>query len=181
MSIEFKIKESSILSGVWIIKPNIADDLRGNIWTSCNHTVESILPEDLSFSHDKFSTSKKDVLRGIHGDNKSWKLVTCVYGKIEQVIVDCRINSKTFHKWEKFTIDAGSPLLILIPPNMGNSYLVKSRFAVYHYKLAYLGEYIDSDSQFTLRWDDPELDIDWSTKSPILSNRDQKKREHNEH
>jgi dTDP-4-dehydrorhamnose 3,5-epimerase len=174
MAIEFKMKESSILSGVWIIEPNISKDLRGNIWTSCNHSIEALLPQNLRFSHDKFSTSKKDVLRGIHGDNKSWKLVTCTHGKIEQVVVDCRKDSETYHKWEKFTIDSSSPLLILIPPNVGNSYLVKSVSAVYHYKLAYNGDYIDSDSQFTLKWDNPELNINWSTKNPILSSRDNK-------
>ena len=55
---------------------------------------------------------------------------------------------------------------------MGNSYYVKSENAVYHYKLAYEGDYIDADKQFSLKWNDARINIDWPTKTPILSGRD---------
>ena len=55
---------------------------------------------------------------------------------------------------------------------MGNSYYVSSNVAVYHYKLAYDGDYIDSSDQFTLSWNDKDINIDWPTKAPILSSRD---------
>ena len=127
---------------------------------------------NLSFRHDKFSYSKKNVLRGIHGDHKTWKLVTCVYGEIFQVVVDCRKNSDTYLKWEKFIIKECEPTLILIPPNMGNAFYVSSDSAVYHYKLAYEGSYVDADEQFSLKWNDPKINIHWPTTTPILSERD---------
>lgn len=173
MSINFSIKESKKIKGVWIITPSISRDLRGNIWTSFQkEEVEKLLPQGLFFKHDKFSESKYNVLRGIHGDEKSWKLVTCVYGEIIQVVVDCRKESPTYLKWEEFTINSENQILVLIPPNMGNSYYVCSEKAVYHYKLAYEGEYINADKQFSLKWNDPRIGIKWPTKNPILQKRD---------
>lgn len=173
MSISFKIEESEKIKGVYIITPSIGKDLRGNIWTSfIKEEIEKYLPENLYFKHDKFSQSKKNVLRGIHGDEKSWKLVTCVYGDIDQVVVDCRKDSPTYLQWEKFRINSENQILVLIPLMMGNAYYVKSDNAVYHYKLAYEGEYIDADEQFSLKWNDPKIGIEWDTNNPILSNRD---------
>ena len=173
MSIDFQITESDLIKGIWIIKPSISNDLRGNIWTSfLKDEIECLLPDELYFKHDKFSESKMNVLRGIHGDNKSWKLVTCVYGEIHQVVVDCREESATYLKWDKFIINKENQISVLIPPQMGTGYSVCSDVAVYHYKLAYEGEYIDADSQFSLKWDDPKLAVDWPTSNPILSERD---------
>lgn len=175
MSIDFDIKESDQISGVYIITPSISEDLRGNIWTSfLKHELECLLPNDLFFKHDKFSMSKKNVLRGIHGDSESWKLVTCVYGEIQQVVVDLRKGSKSFKHWQSFSIDKKNQKLILIPPNMGNAYCVASKEAIYHYKLAYAGGYIDADQQFTVNWDDNSIGVKWITDEPILSNRDAK-------
>jgi len=173
MSIDFEIEESKIIKGVWILTPSMSEDSRGNIWTSfLKDEVEELLPEGLYFKHDKFSTSKNNVLRGIHGDTKSWKLVTCVHGEIQQVVVDLRKDSPTYLKWQDFMINSDNQQLVLIPPNMGNAYYVNSVEAVYHYKLAYEGDYIDADEQFSLKWDDESIGIKWLSGSPILSGRD---------
>jgi dTDP-4-dehydrorhamnose 3,5-epimerase len=175
MSIEFDVQESTEISGVYILKPSISEDTRGNIWTSfLKDEVEKLLPDDLYFKHDKFSTSKYNVLRGIHGDTKSWKLVTCVFGEIQQVVVDMRKDSPTYKQWQSFIIGQNNQLLILIPPNMGNAYYVKSSEATYHYKLAYDGNYIDADEQFSINWSDNSIGIKWLSDNPILSNRDVK-------
>ena len=175
MSIEFDIIESTIISGVYILTPSISEDTRGNIWTSfLKDEVEELLPDDLYFKHDKFSTSKYNVLRGIHGDTKSWKLVTCVFGEIQQVVVDMRENSPTYKQWQSFAISKDNQQLILIPPNVGNAYYVNSSEAVYHYKLAYNGDYIDADEQFSVSWNDASIGIKWLSDDPILSNRDAK-------
>lgn len=173
MSIELDITESSKIKGVWIIKPSVAEDIRGNIWTSfLKNEVEKILPDHLTFKHDKFSLSKNNVLRGIHGDEKSWKFVTCVFGDIFQVVVDCREKSNTFKKYETFNINEKNQISVLISPGFGNAYYVKSDKAVYHYKLAYKGEYIDADEQFSYKWNEPDFGIEWPTNKPILSERD---------
>ena len=173
MSTEFDVKESDKIRGLYVLTPSIATDLRGNIWTSfIKNEVEKLLPSNLSFIHDKFSVSKHNVLRGVHGDNKSWKLVTCVYGEIQQVVVDMRKESPTYKQWQDFIISGDNQYLILIPPNMGNAYYVSSESAVYHYKLAYNGEYIDANDQFSISWNDESIGIKWLTDKPILSIRD---------
>jgi dTDP-4-dehydrorhamnose 3,5-epimerase len=171
--INFNIVESEKIKGIWIITPTISCDERGNIWTSfIKSEIESLLPNGLNFKHDKFSTSRGNVLRGVHGDSKSWKLVTCVYGSIQQVVVDLRKDSPTYLQWQDFIIDSNNQMLILIPPHMGNAYYVKSEQAVYHYKLAYDGKYIDANEQFSIRWNDDSIGIKWLSKHPILSDRD---------
>ena len=175
MKINFDIKQSIDIEGVFEITPSISDDKRGTIWTSyISKEIDKLVPKKIKFTHDKFSESKKNVLRGIHGDHKSWKLVTCVYGTITQVVVDLRKKSKTINKFIKYRISHANPTLILSPPNMGNAYLALSNNVIYHYKLAYLGDYIDAKDQFSFRWNDEKFNIDWGISNPILSERDNK-------
>jgi len=170
---QFKIEKSKKIHGIHIITLSIGKDDRGIIYTSFyDDYFKDFLPNGLHFKHDKFSSSKKNVLRGIHGDVKSWKLVTCVYGEIYQVVVDCREESPTYNHWEAFTINSENPKFILLPPKIGNSFFVNSELAIYHYKLAYEGEYLDAKDQFSLRWNDPAIGIKWPIEKPILSERD---------
>jgi dTDP-4-dehydrorhamnose 3,5-epimerase len=175
LSIKLDIEKSKIIKGVYLITPTVFNDNRGSIWTSYLHNkIDSLLPKGVHFIHDKFSESKQNVLRGIHGDNKTWKLVTSVYGDIYQVVVDMRPSSDTYLKWESFSINKKNQLLVLIPPGVGNAYCVTSKVAVYYYKLAYNNEYYDAEEQFTIRWDDERLGINWPTGKPELSQRDKK-------
>jgi len=170
---DFEIIKSNVVAGIVIFKPSINVDNRGTSYTTYHKDVfEPFLPDGLFFKHDKFSTSFHNVLRGIHGDTKSWKLVTAVFGEIIQVIVDCRKDSSTYNTWEMFTINQEYPISILLPPGIGNSFYVNSEVAVYHYKLAYPGEYLDAEDQFSVKWNDPEIGIKWPNNNPILSNRD---------
>ncbi|EDP4782137.1 dTDP-4-dehydrorhamnose 3,5-epimerase family protein [Campylobacter jejuni] len=174
MAMEFDIQESKILKGVYIITPNKFRDLRGEIWSVFEQkSLSYLLPKDIQFVLDKFTFSKYNVLRGIHGDHKSWKLVTSVFGEIHQVVVDCRKESSSYLKWEKFIINENNKKLILIPPYFGNAHYVSSKQgALYYYKWAYGGEYIDAKDQFTYAWNDSRIAIDWPKNNPILSDRD---------
>lgn len=175
MKIDFKIWESEKISGVKIITPSVFEESRGSIWTSYNcDQIGALLPEGLCFNHDKFSCSKKSVLRGIHGDFKSWKLVSCVYGSIFQVVVDLRRKSHSYLVHQHFQLGSDNRQMILVPPGVGNAFFVSSESATYHYKLAYKGDYADVDEQFTVAWDDPRINIKWPKGSPILSERDRR-------
>lgn len=120
---------------------------------------------------DDISISRKDVLRGIHGDYKTWKLVSCLRGAFYLVVVDWREDSPTYKNWTSITLSDRNYLSVLIPPGCGNGHLVLTEEAIFHYKQS---EPYDRDGQFTIAWDDPELDIHWplSTLFPILSKRD---------
>ncbi len=173
MAIDFDIQQSDKIAGVYIITPTIAKDVRGNIWTAfLQSDIQALVGDTVAFKHDKFSLSRKNVLRGIHGDTKSWKLVTAVYGQIQQVVVDMRKDSPTYLQWQDFIIGHKNQRLILIPPQLGNAYCVLSDNTVYYYKLAYDGAYMDADEQFSVKWNDPKIAIKWRVKTPILSARD---------
>ena len=164
------ITDASI-KGVKIINYDNFVDLRGSIWTTYLDNKINI-QDNIKFNHDKFSVSYKNVIRGIHYDNKTFKIVTAVYGAIDQVVVDMRKDSKTYKESLIFNIDDSNRFSILIPPMVGNGFRVKSDVAVYHYKLSYLGEYLDAEDQYTLKWNDSSVDIDWNCENPILSSRD---------
>ena len=170
---DFTVERSQIIPDVLIIKPSVFWDQRGNIFTSYNKDFYSdFLPKDLDFKHDKFAESKYNVLRGLHGDNKTWKLVSCVYGEIYEVVVDMRKDSPTFMKWDAFELKADDYRQVLIPPNFINGYYVKTEKAVFHYKLAYDGGYIDANEQMTFSWNDKRFGISWPCDEPVLQNRD---------
>lgn len=175
MGINYIINDSKIIDDIKIITPSIHAESRGSIWTSYDvNSLSHLIPDNLIFNHDKFSRSYQNVLRGIHGDNKSWKLVSCIHGSIKQVVVDMREDSKTFMKWDSFDLEGNNPMMILIPPKFGNAFYVRSYEATYHYKLAYEGTYADADEQFTVSWNDKNINIDWGIEDPILSERDSK-------
>jgi dTDP-4-dehydrorhamnose 3,5-epimerase len=170
---DIQISRSKLIDEVMIIEPSMHWDLRGSIYSSFNKDFYlKELPKQLDFKHDKFAESKHNVLRGLHGDHKTWKLVSCVWGEITEVVVDMRKDSPTFRKWDSFELSGSKYRQVLIPPGFVNGYYVKSEQAIFHYKLAYDGEYIDAGEQMTFRWDDPDLKIEWPCTDPILQARD---------
>jgi len=170
---DLKVIPSKILPDVLVFEPSVFWDLRGNIYTSYNHeNYRDHLPAGLEFLHDKFAQSKHNVLRGLHGDEKTWKLVSCVWGELYEVVVDMRKDSPNYKKWDAFELSSESYKQVLIPPGFVNGYYVKSEHAVFHYKLAYTGKYIDAGEQMTLLWNDSTLGIQWPCNDPILQSRD---------
>lgn len=164
------ITESKILK-LKIIQPiTNHEDFRGTYTEIYNENEFQINNINIKFIQDDYSFSIKDVIRGIHGDSKTTKLVSCLYGSFYLVVVDMRHDSETYFKWEAFTLSAINKLSILIPPNFGNGHLVLSNEgAIFHYKQSTL---YDRNSQFTLNWRDKRINIFWPIEFPILSERD---------
>ena len=144
-------------------------DYRGALWTTW---IKDEFPIKLDFNHDKISTSRKNVIRGIHGDFKSWKLVTCLYGELYFVVVDNRKDSITYLEWDCAILNDKNRKLVLIPPGFGNSFCVLSDYSIFMYKWSYKGKYPDVKDQFTLKWNDPKIGINWPIDNPILQSRD---------
>ena len=157
------------IDGVKIFEPDVFTDFRGDLWTTWK---KDEFPIDLDFNHDKVSTSRKDVLRGIHGDFKSFKLITCLYGQMFFILVDNRKDSKTYLQWNSMILDDRKRKLVLIPPGIGNAFLVLSDYSIFSYKWSYNGEYPDVEDQFTIKWNDKRLNINWPIANPILQKRD---------
>ena len=152
---------------VKVIEPDVFTDYRGDLWTLWKAGEYGV-----DFNHDKVSTSRKNVLRGIHGDFKSTKLVTCLQGELYFVVVDNRKESPTYLQWDHIILDDKKRKMVLLPPGFGNAFLVLSDQAVFHYKWSYEGEYPDVADQFTLKWNDDRLNINWAIENPILQPRD---------
>lgn len=158
------------IEGVSVNTPSVYSDYRGDLWTLWKQG--DAWPKSLNFNHDKVSTSRKDVLRGIHGDRKSYKLITCLQGELYFVVVDNRIESSTYRGWAWDILSDKSRKQVLLPPGVGNGFLVLSDQSVFHYKWAYEGEYPDVEDQFTIKWNDSDINIDWPIDNPILQPRD---------
>ena len=172
------------LEGVLLIKPESYEDFRGEYVETFNEKIYSkeisknlkgtIYQKEalnLHFIEDDISTGNRGVIKGIHGDTKTWKLVQCLFGKFYLVVLNYNPKSKNYGKWEAFTLSDKNRFQVLIPPMYGNGHLVLSEYDIYHYKQS---SYYDPKSQFTIKWNDPEFMIWWPIKNPILSLRDER-------
>ena len=158
------------LDGVLLIKPpTIFEDFRGSYVETYNEELYNKSGVTVKFVQDDISTSTQHVLRGLHGDAETWKLVSCLFGKFYFVVINHIEGSPQFAQWEAFTLSATNRLQVLVPPNFGNGHLVMSDMAIFHYKQS---AYYDSKGQFTIAWNDPRFKIWWPIKTPIVSQRD---------
>jgi dTDP-4-dehydrorhamnose 3,5-epimerase len=125
----------------------------------------------VDFVEQDFSFSRKNVLRGLHGDDKTYKMVCCPFGAFNLAVVNYDQSSGHFGKWEMFVVTAENGLQILIPPKHLNGHLVLSNEgAMFHYNQS---EYYSGiKNQWSVRWDDPRFNISWPITNPILSDRD---------
>ncbi len=158
------------LDKVLLIKPDVFKDLRGQYVEIYNKKLYRKNGIAVKFVEDDIAVSSRSVLRGIHGDSKTWKLVSCLYGKIYLVVVDCDTNSKDFGKLQAFIVSKSDRYQVLIPPKHGNSYLTLSDMSIFCYKQS---TYYNRSGQFTYKWNDPRFGIRWPIKKPILSKRDE--------
>lgn len=163
-----KINNDRKLKEIKYFHSKVFKDSRGKIWTSWDKEFF----RNIKFNLDKFTTSKKNVLRGFHGDTKSWKLVTCLKGEILSVIVDYRKNSKNYLKYTRIKMSEKNRISVLIPPNFLNSWLCISKECLYQYKYSFSGKYNDVKDQISIKWNDPKINFKWPIKKPILSKRD---------
>lgn len=158
------------LEGVLLVKPDVFEDHRGYYIETYNEQLYTDKGINIKFVQDDISVSSKHVLRGIHGDSNTWKLISCLSGKFYFVVVNCDEESEHFGKWKSFVLSDKNNFQVLVPPKHGNAHLVLSETAIFHYKQS---TYYDPSGQFTYKWDDPRLNIWWPIKNPVISRRDE--------
>lgn len=127
---------------------------------------------DLEFVQDSHSKSKYGVLRGLHYQDDTapmGKLLRCTHGKIFDVAVDLRVNSKTFGKWFGLQLSAENKKQLYVPVGFAHGFAVMSAWAEVQYKQT--GFYTPT-AEGTVLWNDKNLGIKWPIKDPILSKRD---------
>lgn len=171
------------LEGVLLFKLDPYEDYRGEYVETYNEklyqqaiaknlkgTIYQKEAANLHWIEDDISTGTRGILKGIHGDKKTWKLISCLYGKFYLVVLNYNSESKDYRKWEAFTLSDKNRIQILVPPFYGNGHQVLSEYDIYSYKQS---AYYDPANQFTIKWDDPKFNIRWPIKYPMLSLRDE--------
>jgi dTDP-4-dehydrorhamnose 3,5-epimerase len=166
-------EHSSIIDGLITITPDVFSDTRGAFLCTYNardYVFTDAAGAPIDFVEDDLSISKQNVIRGLHGDSETWKLVQCVHGALSLVVADLRAASPTWLRWQSFDLNDQTRLQVLIPAGCATGLACLSPLGIMAYKQNRL--YDGAARQFTVRWDDPMLGIAWPIADPILSARD---------
>ena len=153
-------------SGLKIYKKVSFNDKRG-------YTRELFLNKLIKkkFPFDIISLSKKNVIRGLHLQLKKpqGKFITVLKGKIFDVVVDCRKNSKTMGQYFSIILSEKLNNSLYIPEGFAHGYCSLSSESILHYKMT---EYRDKKFEKGILWNDKDLNIEWPIKKPIISAKD---------
>lgn len=163
------------LEGVVIIELDVFGDNRGFFMESWNKKKMEEAGLYYEFVQDNHSKSTvKGTLRGIHfqkGDKAQAKLVRCVKGKVLDVAVDLRKNSPTFKQWVGVELSAENKKQLLIPRGFGHGFVTLTDDVEFLYKA---DNYYAPEADAGIRWNDPDIGVEWGVENPILSEKDKK-------
>jgi len=170
-----KIEETDF-QGLYLLHPVVWKDNRGYFFESFNQRSIRDLQLENHWVQDNEARSKKGVLRGLHyqvDPMAQTKLLRVISGEILDIVVDIRENSKTFGEHFKIRLSGTNKIQILIPPGFAHGYLVISDEGIVSYKC---NQYYSNNHQGSIRFDDPNLKIDWELPQDqfILSEKDRK-------
>lgn len=162
---------SPILPEIIIIEPEIFQDDRGYFTEMYHQEKFQDVGIKGNFIQDNRSLSYRGTIRGLHYQVRKpqGKLVWVVYGEVFDVAVDIRRTSPTFGKWQGIMLSMENKKGIYIPPHYAHGFCVLSKEAEVFYKCT---EFYSPENERSIRWDDPELAIDWPIRTPILSDKD---------
>jgi dTDP-4-dehydrorhamnose 3,5-epimerase len=159
------------LPGVVLIEPTVFQDDRGFFMEVYHAEKYAAAGISLAFVQDNHSHSVRGTLRGLHAqrENAQGKLVRALTGEIFDVAVDIRRGSPTYGKWFGATLSADNKKVLYVPPQFAHGFVVTSDTADVEYKCTAL--YLPK-AEFSLRWNDPAVNIQWPIQTPLLSPKD---------
>lgn len=160
---------------VLILEPSVFGDERGFFFESFNaHAFAEATGLQRQFVQDNHSRSQRGVLRGLHYQvqQSQGKLVRVTAGEVFDVAVDIRRHSATFGQWFGLHLSAENKRQLWVPEGFAHGFLVLSEYAEFLYKTT---DYYAPAHERCIRWDDPQLAIDWPLQglTPQLSGKDQ--------
>jgi dTDP-4-dehydrorhamnose 3,5-epimerase len=160
------------LSGVLLIEPDVFPDARGYFMESFHQTKYAAAGLTEPFVQSNISKSGQGTLRGLHAQltHPQAKLVQSIQGEIWDVVVDVRPDSPQFKKWYGVTLSSETPRQIYVPVGFAHGFCVMSVEAIVEYKCTDL---YDPSHELHLLWNDPDLDIQWPIRYPVLSRKDE--------
>lgn len=159
------------LPGVLLIEPRVFRDQRGAFVESWNASRFSALGMEVEFVQDNVSWSRRGVIRGLHYQHPGGqaKLSSVLRGEVWDIVVDVRRGSPTFARWIGVTLSHENQRQLFVPEGYAHGFAVRSEEAIFTYKCS---RYYDPTFEWTLRWDDPDLGIDWGVPNPVISEKD---------
>ena len=155
-----------------IVKPNVYEDARGYFFESYNKEAFLKNGIDHNFVQDNESRSSKGVLRGLHFQKPPFaqgKLVRVMRGAVLDVAVDLRKGSTTYGKWASVELNQDNKWMYWIPPGFAHGFVTLEDNTVFFYKCTNV---YNKESEGSIIWNDPDLNIDWKFDNPILSEKD---------
>ena len=158
---------------VMLMVPKVFGDARGWFFESWEARKFAAGGLDVPFVQDNYSRSVRGTLRGLHYQIRQpqGKLVRVTMGEVFDVAVDMRRSSPTFGKWVGTILSGENKHQLWVPPGFAHGFYVLSESAEFFYKCS---DFYAPEHERTLRWDDPQLQIDWPIKGvPLLSPKDQ--------
>lgn len=163
------------IEGLLVLTPRKFEDERGYFTESFNQKVfNEIVGADICFVQDNESVSSKNVLRGLHFQktpHAQGKLVRVTSGSVLDIAVDLRKHSPTFGQWHGEILSAANGKMFWIPEGFAHGFIALEDQTRFLYKCT---DYYAPDSEGTLLWNDPALNIEWGNNSPIVSEKDKK-------
>ena len=156
-----------------IFQPSVYREFRGEIFTTFHnkfHPVMEVIGE-IDNIHSRFSCSHRNVLRGLHYDFSTWKLVQALVGEIYIVVLDMREKSINYGRWESYLLSDKTRDQILVPPGFANGHFAITD-CIFHYTMFYKGEYVDEKNQGVVAYNDPRFSIRWPLSDIIIQDRD---------
>lgn len=161
------------LAGLLVLRPRIFRDERGHFLESFNAAAfAQATGVTAPFVQDNESRSGKGVLRGLHlqlPPHAQAKLVRVSAGAVLDVCVDVRPDSPTFGRHFSLRLDAVEQAMLYIPEGFAHGFVALEEGTVFTYKCS---AYYHPPSERTIRWDDPQLAIDWGIADPVVSEKD---------
>lgn len=168
-----QVKQTSI-SDVKIITPDVFGDERGFFMETWHQQRFQDAGINVSFVQDNHSKSTQGILRGLHYQiqQAQGKLVRVTYGEVFDVAVDIRKDSATFGQWVGEVLSAENKKMLWVPAGFAHGFYVISAEAEFAYKCT---DYYAPEFERSIKWDDPELGINWplvNGQMPQLSKKD---------
>lgn len=159
------------LEGLALIEPQVFGDERGFFVETFSQDSWRDLGVDADFVQHNHSRSSAGTLRGLHFQTSPGqaKLLRCPRGRIFDVAVDLRSDSPTYGKWEGYVLDDDKHHQLYVPVGFAHGFCVLSDIADVTYLVSSL---YDPATEAGIRWDDPEVGVEWPVSEPLLSQRD---------
>ncbi len=162
------------IEGILLIEPDVFGDSRGSFFESYNKSEYEKYGLNVEFVQDNISRSAKGTIRGLHyqvGDKAQGKLCHVIKGTVLDVSVDIRFESPTFGKYFSLEISEDDELQLWIPAGFAHGFSVLSDEVIFSYKCT---NYYSKPDERAILYNDPDLNIDWRVKKPIVSEKDLK-------